>query len=337
MNRGARVAANVLKREDLPMWPRREHLGDRLVIAAVAVACIAFAGLSFLGGQISSTLSTVGSAVSTPQTGQGGSGGAQTGGSSGASGASAGNGERVAIVDSTRADLLVVRTGSLELQVRDVPSAVTAATEAVIVAGGYVRDSTEVGEGEDVAATVTFRIPVDKWAGVTARLRAMAIKVVAAKTQTDNVTADVVDLEARIANLEVTERALQAIMIQATKIEDVLKIQKELTVVRGDIEVAVARKKSFEDQAALSTLTVRFGLEPVAAVVAPPAQFDPAAQVDRATAQLVHRLEHTASAAIWFGIVWLPFVLALGMAALIAWLVIRWFRMARTTAQNVSP
>jgi hypothetical protein len=126
------------------------------------------------------------------------------------------------------------------------------------------------------------------------------------RTGTEDVTGQVVDLRARIANLQATERALQGIMTQATKIADVLAVQAELTQVRGQIEAATAQKQHLEQQAAYSTLSVRFGLEPEPAIAVAQDKFDPGSEVDRATASLVEILQGLARAGIWFGIVWLP-------------------------------
>ena len=63
-----------------------------------------------------------------------------------------------------------------------------------------------------------------------------------------------VDLDARIANLQATEAALQEIMVQATTITDVLKVQDELTAVRGDIESLTAQRDLLASRAALATL-----------------------------------------------------------------------------------
>lgn len=310
------------------MLTQFERLGDRIVIAVVIVACAALVGLVFLGGQTSTILSTVGNAVSPLNQGQTGSGGSTGGGSTGDA---TGGGQKVAIVDVARPDLLVIKTGTIDLQVADVARAVDAAIREVQAAGGYLSGSEQSGEGDQVSASATFRIPVDAWDRTLAAIRSTAIKVVAAEVRTDDVTAQVVDLRARIANLEVTERALQAIMSQAVRIDEVLKIQKELTTIRGQIEEAVARTKHFEDQAAFSTLTVRFGLKPVAAVVATQLEFDPASEVDRASARLVHLLQHGVAAAIWFGIVWLPFLLMLGLGAVAVVMGVRWRRLVSRT------
>ena len=63
-------------------------------------------------------------------------------------------------------------------------------------------------------------------------------------TNAEDVTAQVIDLDARIANARASEAALQAIMARATTIPDVLKVQGELTSVRGDIESMTAQRDS---------------------------------------------------------------------------------------------
>ncbi|TAJ99457.1 MAG: DUF4349 domain-containing protein [Chloroflexota bacterium] len=231
--------------------------------------------------------------------------------------------------DAARPELLVIKTGSLELQVEDVDATIAAAADRIEALGGYVSGSEQFGDGEDVSATITYRIPVAEWGAAIEALRELAIKVVGERTSTDDVTGQVVDLRARIANLQASEQALQAIMTQATKISDVLEVQAELTRVRGEIETATAQKQHLEQQAAYSTLTVYFGLRPEAAVTVAQDKFDPGAEVDRATANLVEILQGLASAGIWFGIVWLPILLVLGIFGLIAWFVVRRIGAAR--------
>jgi hypothetical protein len=211
----------------------------------------------------------------------------------------------------------------MDLQVKDVAVATNAAASAMTALGGYVSASQQSGDGEGLTASVTYRIPSERWTAALAAMRALAIKVVNEATQTQDVTGQVVDLTARITNLQATERALQGIMTKATKIADILAVQAELTTVRGDIEQATAEKQHLQEQASRSTLTVGFGLKPAAAVVISQQKFDPKDQVDQATASLVDILQGLATAGIWFGIVWLPILLALGLIAVIAWVVLR--------------
>jgi Domain of unknown function (DUF4349) len=224
-----------------------------------------------------------------------------------------------------QADLLIIKTGTLVLQVAGIDAALTAASQQITALGGYASGSERAGDGESDQASVTFRIPAGRWEEALAGLRSLGTKVLAERAATEDVTAQVVDLGARIRNLETTEAALQGIMDRAVDIEDVLSVQAELTSVRGQIEQLTAQKTHLEAQAAMSTLSVTFSLKPDP-VLASTEQFDPATEVDQAAASLVSVLQGVATAGIWFAIVWLPILVALAILAGIGAFVLRRFR-----------
>ena len=262
----------------------------------------------------------------------GSGGGAGAGGGSGtddgsANGPTGGNGDGGPVIEAVRPALLVIKTGTLTLEVDDVNAAVAAASARIAGLGGYVSGSSQSGAGDDVKASITYRIPADRWEDALLALRGMATTVVAEQTQTDDVSGQVVDLAARVRNLEATERAVQEVMDRATTIDEILNVQTELTRIRGEIEQASSTKGHLEEQATFSTLTVLFGLVPAPeatpdVAIAEPA-FDPGDEVGQATASLVSILERLAKVGIWFGIVWLPILLVLGVVGLGVLLVVR--------------
>lgn len=227
------------------------------------------------------------------------------------------------VLDAARKDLLIIKTGAMDLQVEVVEDAVETATDAIADLGGYVSASAQSGEKEDLVATLTFRIPADAWESALTTLRSLAIKVMNERTQTQDVTGDVIDLAARIKNLRATEDALQAIMARAEKITDVLAVQSELTKVRAEIESLSAQKEHLQEQAAYSTLAVSFSRKPTPAVELAQERFDPKDEVERATASLVEVLQAAAAAGIWFAIVWLPILLVLGVVGLVVAAIVR--------------
>jgi len=231
-------------------------------------------------------------------------------------------------------DLLIIKTGSLSLQVAGLDAALDAATRQITALGGYASGSDREGDGEDATASITFRIPAARWDEALTGLRHLADKVLAERSGTEDVTRQVVDLGARIKNLEATEKALQAIMERAGEIKDVLAVQAELTKVRGDIEQMTAEKQHLEEQAAMSTLTVGFALKPNPVLVSQQ-QFDANSEAERASASLVSVLQGLATAGIWFAIVWLPILAFLGILGGIGYLVVR--RMRRAGAGGAPP
>src|SRR4029453_8093763 len=132
--------------------------------------------------------------------------------------------------------LLIVRTGTLDLEVTDLAQAIAVADSAVTRAGGYVSASTGTVTADDSTTPATYRIPSAAWDATLGALHGLAREVRAEEIKTEEVTGQVVDLTARISNLRATEAAVQSIMAKATKIKDVLDVQAQRTTTRGEIE-----------------------------------------------------------------------------------------------------
>jgi hypothetical protein len=226
---------------------------------------------------------------------------------------------------------LIVYTGSMELEVADLRGALDAGANLVAGLGGHVTASHEEGRDEYRSATVTYRIPAERWGEALAGLRGLGQKVLGEDTDSEDVTAQVIDLDARIANLQASEAALQAIMARATTITDVLKVQQELTGVRSDIESMIAQRDNLAERAALATLKVAFNV-PVAAAAVATGGWDLGREVDSAVATLVRVGQGAASLVIWLVIVLLPVAIPVLLALFLAVRVRRWY-VARQTAQ----
>jgi len=314
--------------------------------AGVVLVTIIIGGLATLmlfGSQVNGVLSTVGASVSGSyggttsdptgaettggKTGDGGTsngGTANNGGTSNGGTTVSGSSDLVLVV--ARDDQLLIRNGTFVLEVGAIDAAVTAAANRISALGGYASDSDRSGTGDGAEATITYRIPAARWDEALAAVRGLAIDVQVEKSSTEDVTSQVVDIGARIRNLQATEAALQQIMGRATVIKDVLTVQGELTTVRGHIEELTAQKAHLEAEAAFSTLTVTFTLQPTPVVVKQQAGYDPAVEADKASATLVHVVQEATTAGIWFGIVWLPILGTLAIGGTFAFVVVRRIR-----------
>jgi len=238
-----------------------------------------------------------------------------------------------------RDDAKIIRTGSLTLEVSDVASALRVARDAIVALGGYVGASTTSNDDDRPSAEITYRIPAEQWERALDTLRGLnglTTKVVTEHTEAVEVTGQVIDLEARIANLRAGESALQAIAANATKITDVLEVQAQLTETRGQIETLTAQLKDLNDRSAFASLTVQFNVPIVAVDVATKA-WEPTVVVDEAAAAMVSVLQGLATGGIWFVIVWLPILLVLGVVAVVVMTIARRLGIGRRPGGDVPP
>ena len=296
-----------------------------VLVALLLAACAGGAGSAPAGaaGQPAATAGPAGGAGGdNGNAGNGGNGregndgGSQTGGDPGG-GPVAGN--DVVLPEGTR----IVYNGTLSLQVEDVDGAVTAARGIVRAVGGFLAGSRQSRDGEDAVASITYRIPADRWEDALESLRELGT-VVGEETDAAEVTDQIVDLEARIRTLRASEATILRLTEKATAIEDLLEVESRLSQLRTQIEQLDAQRASLEDRASLGTLTVTFGRAITAIVEAAEATaWDARKDVTEATGTLVGVLQTLTSAGIWLGIVWLPVLAMLGLLALAVRFVLR--------------
>jgi len=255
-------------------------------------------------------------------------GGAPAAAPSGASDRTGGKGTDYSSVDL--AARRIVKTGDISIEVPNVAAALARVRTLALQLGGYVGGS-QAGT-LDESATLTLRIPADKFDEAIARLHEFDGTVLSEATREEDVTSALVDLDARLKNLQASEVQYRLLLEKAVKIEDILAVQTRLDDVRGQIEQLQAQQKELAGLADLSTLTV--SLVP-GAVQQATNKWDPGKTVSDAFAALVDAVQGIANGAIWFAIVWLPVLVVL---AILVWLLMRLFPgLRRRMARPVPP
>jgi len=232
--------------------------------------------------------------------------------------------------DQGQADRSIIKTGEITVEVDNVAETTGAIRALALELDGYISSSFQ-GESAE-SATLTMRIPADRFDDALAAIHELGGDVKSEATREEDVTATVVDLEARLTNLRAAEVEYRELMDRAERVEDILAIQNQLFQVRGEIEAMQAQLEYFNDQAAMATLTV--SIIP-GAVEQATTDFDPGAIVQEAVAQLVGFGQWLVSAGIWFVIVGLPALVVLGIALFIGIRVMR--RVAPAKAKEQAP
>lgn len=155
---------------------------------------------------------------------------------------------------------IIVRTVDLEISVADVSSSVEGIAEISKSFGGWTVSSKK---SERHSGQISIRVPVDSLGEVLGAIRKLASNVELEIVRSEDVTDEYVDTEARLNNLEATEKALIRLFESALSIEDTLAVQKELTKIQGDIESLQGTIKLLERTAAYSLVNVVLRLVPI--------------------------------------------------------------------------
>jgi hypothetical protein len=150
----------------------------------------------------------------------------------------------------------IIKTASITLEIKD-GTFETRAQDVTLVAarhGGFVASSRTSGE-KRLSGTVVLRIPASQFEVALGELKALG-KVKAEQISGEDVTAQFVDLEARLRNWEAQEEVLLKLMTRSTSIADSLKVQQALQDVQLAIEEIRGQLRVLGDQTDLSTITL---------------------------------------------------------------------------------
>ncbi|PIR76121.1 MAG: hypothetical protein COU32_03665 [Candidatus Magasanikbacteria bacterium CG10_big_fil_rev_8_21_14_0_10_42_10] len=225
-------------------------------------------------------------------------------------------------VDMPAAERLVIKNGSMSILVDNVSVAVGQIKQFATDKGGFVVTSEIDTYYNDPTGSVVIRIPANVFDTNLGTVRALG-EVQSERTDGQDVTEEYVDLQARLDNLKASETQFLSIMKQATKIEDILAVQRELTNVRGQIESMEGRMKYLKESAAFSSLTVYLSTNPEQLPVLDKGDtWKPLATVKDALRGLQDLGKKIVDVLIWVA-VYIPLWIVL---ILILWVVRRWYR-----------
>lgn len=168
---------------------------------------------------------------------------------------SAGSDEQQA---ATNFDRLVIRNAQISLAVEDVGFAVGAVRDLALAKGGFVFSSNSNVEDERQYAQVTLKVPADQFDATMNDLRNAPYveQVQREESLTQDVSAEFVDNESRLAVLQETQSRFLALLEQAGTVDDILRLEYELQTVRSEIEQIQGRQNYLENATERSTIIV---------------------------------------------------------------------------------
>jgi len=152
----------------------------------------------------------------------------------------------------------VARSAAVDLATPDVRTAfLRAGAVADTLAGEFVEGSQFLGDKETASATITLRVRSDRLGAALAQLRELGT-VVAEQQRGDDVTDQIVDLEARLKVERRMEQEMLGLLDERVKspLKDVLELRSQLGELRRSIEKMVATQVQVERLVSLARIVV---------------------------------------------------------------------------------
>jgi hypothetical protein len=222
---------------------------------------------------------------------------------------------------------MVIKDATMELLVKDSQVALARVTQLTADVDGYIISSQTWYQNGFMFASLRLGIPSTQFENALITLRGMALQVIREDAQGQDVSAEYVDLQSQLTNLEATAARVREFLADAKTVEESLRISKQLAELDAQIEKIKGQMRFYEGRAAFSTVTVLITPEyptptptltptPTATPTATPG-WNPGGTFTEASGVLVGASQNTIDVLIWLLVVVGPFALIIGVLVFI--------------------
>jgi hypothetical protein len=152
-------------------------------------------------------------------------------------------------VDPARSERLVVYNAVVNVVVQNISQSIGQLRSTVSAMGGYMQQMT--------SSSITLKVPAKRFTDALAEVEKLG-EVTHKDIKGTDVTEQMRDLNIRLANAENVRGRLTKLLDRADKVEDAIKIEKELERITETIELLKGKIAHLKNSVAFSTLTVHF-------------------------------------------------------------------------------
>ena len=152
----------------------------------------------------------------------------------------------------------IIKEGDISFETANVKETKSLITKILKEVDGYISKDNVYDYSDKIEHRLIIRVPADKFDLLLTRISESAEKLDSKNIDVLDVTEDFIDVESRIKTKKELENRYQEILKQASKVEEILSIEKELGLLRTEIESVEGRLRYLKDRISFSTLTVTY-------------------------------------------------------------------------------
>jgi len=155
-----------------------------------------------------------------------------------------------------QANRMIIKNGEMSLMVANTDRAIDQVTGVAVDSGGYIVSAKTWVQDGFKYATINMGVPSNQFEAVQRQLRTLAIEVLIDTASGQDVSDEYVDLQSQLTNLEATRARIREFLDKATKVDEALQVNAQLTEIEGQIEQVKGRMQFLKDRSAYSTILV---------------------------------------------------------------------------------
>ena len=152
----------------------------------------------------------------------------------------------------------IIKQGDIRFKTADVNKTKTLIQQTVQELNGYLSNDNAYDYSDRFEHKLTIRVPADKFDLLLNNISESVVKLDRKKIDVLDVTEEFIDMEARIKTKKELHGRYTELLKLATKVEEILSIEKESGNLQSEIESVEGRMRYLKDKIAYSTLTVAY-------------------------------------------------------------------------------
>lgn len=219
----------------------------------------------------------------------------------------------------------MVRNASIDLIVKRPKEAADSIRKLAEDSGGFLVNAEANGGENASSASLTVRVPVNKFEEVRAKIVQLGVRVESEKVEAQDFTKQYIDLSAQLRNLRAQETQYLGILKQARTVKDTVEVSEKLNEVRSQIDQQQAEFDTLSKQVETVALTISLRAEADVQVFG--LQWRPLYRVKEAAREGIDGVGDYASAMASF-VFFIPalfmWIATIVLGAAVTWRLVRW-------------
>lgn len=155
-------------------------------------------------------------------------------------------------------DRKIIKEGEISFETASTSKTKSLITKTVQELNGYISKDNVNDYSDRLEHRLVIRVPADKFDILLKTISESADKLDSKNVDVLDVTAEYIDIDARIKTKKELEERYKELLKQATKVDEILNIEKEIGQLRSEIESVEGQMKYLKDRISFSTLTVTY-------------------------------------------------------------------------------
>jgi hypothetical protein len=152
----------------------------------------------------------------------------------------------------------LIKNGSISFETKNLGETKAFIQKAVIKYKGYIANEQIRDYKINPTEILIIRIPNADFDRLINDIGSQVGEFDSKQINIEDVTAEFVDIEARLKNKKQLEGKYQELLAKAGNMTDILKIEKEISIIREDIESTEGRLRYLSNQVGFSTLNITY-------------------------------------------------------------------------------